>query len=79
MVDDMLNIYPNPTRNELHISATKGISYTVTLTDISGQVLRTERFEGDRTTLSLANMDAGMYFVTVSSGSMMKQYRVVKL
>jgi hypothetical protein len=79
MVDDLLNIYPNPAKDKLTISAGQDATYTVTMTNISGQILMTEQFQGDHTTLLLAGLDTGIYFVTVSGGSATKQYRVVKL
>lgn len=79
MVDDVLNIYPNPTRDNLAINASKADVYTVTLLDISAKVLSAYQFEGDRSSLSLVGYDPGVYFVTVSSGIGSKTYRIVKL
>ena len=79
MVDNVLNIYPNPTRDQINITADQGATYSVVLTDISGQIVSVSQFTGDRTALSLTSLDAGVYFVTVSSANSMKRYRVVKL
>lgn len=66
-VDEMgltdVNIYPNPTTDVLHVAA-DGYS-TVTITNMLGQVIRTENISGTQFTLDVADLNAGVYFINL--------------
>jgi phosphatidylserine/phosphatidylglycerophosphate/cardiolipin synthase-like enzyme len=79
MVDDIIQIFPNPTSDQLNIKTTEASQHTLIISDVSGQTIKTISFAGEHTSLSLAGFDAGVYFISVSSCSGMKKYRVVKL
>ena len=78
MIDDVLQIYPNPTYDRININSGE-TDYMITLTDISGHIISVQSYHAVHTSLSLSGLDSGAYFVTVSSAAGTKQYRVEKL
>lgn len=61
-------IYPNPASNLVHIVPSIEGNYTVDLIDNSGRVLVSKSIENDICKLDISSLNAGNYFLRVSSG-----------
>ena len=72
------NIYPNPTRGELHIQASDMVSVSVLNT--LGQMLFNQAVKGDEIILDMARYEAGVYMIniTTKNGSSVKRVVVTK-
>lgn len=66
-----INLYPNPVQNYLTISTTSTIQdeIYVTISTITGQIVKTESFAEIKHTINIANLYAGMYMVKVVQGN----------
>ncbi|MBL7718720.1 MAG: T9SS type A sorting domain-containing protein [Flavipsychrobacter sp.] len=75
---DNITVYPNPTQGQVHINLPAGYhDATLTVRNITGQLLQT-RTAGDRhTTLSLAGQPQGIYFLEVKKNAQRKTFRIV--
>jgi hypothetical protein len=66
-VDEMgltdVNIYPNPTTDVLYVAA-DGYS-TVSITNMLGQVIRTENINDTQFALNVTDLNAGVYFINL--------------
>lgn len=68
-------IYPNPFRNELHLTSFTG---SVQIFDLSGRLLMTEKADGD-ITLDTSLLIPGLYLLkTQDTGGTINSYRLVK-
>jgi hypothetical protein len=56
-----VKIYPNPTTDVLHVAA-EGYS-TVSITNLLGQVISTEKISDTQFTLNVADLTSGVYFI----------------
>lgn len=64
----MQAVYPNPSGGDVQIVFVNSNStHTITLTDLSGKVLRTETASGDTYTLEKNNIAPGMYFLKATN------------
>ena len=66
-LQDGFRAYPNPAGSELHIEALRGYSgmSVVRLFDISGSLVREAQLQGVKTTLSLADLYHGLFFLEI--------------
>lgn len=58
-----VNVYPNPFKDVLHIADIKDVK-SVTVTDVAGRVVKT--IDNPTTELQLAELNAGLYLVTMN-------------
>ncbi len=72
---DKLTIYPNPARDQVVIASTTMLTdASVTLINVNGQrIIQKKNQSGDKITLNLAGVAAGVYIVEVTAGE--KVYR----
>jgi hypothetical protein len=61
-------IYPNPASNLVHIVPSLEGNYSVDLIDNSGRVLLSKSIENDICKLDINTLNAGNYFIRVTSG-----------
>jgi hypothetical protein len=65
----MVEVYPNPARDVISISASKE-GFGVTVTNVIGAVIYEEKtVRGESTSVSLGGKPRGVYFVTVTTGT----------
>ena len=62
-----LKIYPNPAGNNTVIEVGTTNPYTLTVTNIMGQVVHTEKGQQSQVNLNVANYPAGVYIVNVKT------------
>jgi len=65
--DDFYHIYPNPSKGRLIIE-TNLANYSIRILSIDGQLLHSTK-GNQRTSLSLENLAAGIYFIEISTSS----------
>lgn len=76
-----IRIYPNPVVNELHLRLNKSYtSITLTLTDISGKIVRKQGMSGSTTnlTLDVPTLSSGLYFLTIEADDQVLTKKVFK-
>lgn len=61
--DDMVKIYPNPSNGILYVENTSGEDVSMSIYSITGQVVLEKRIESGTKTISLEQIEAGIYFV----------------
>ena len=67
---ELINVYPNPSQGEIHVTLKEGAKAEVTVFDIMGHKLYTYSFNGlNHTTLEnyLNTLDSGIYFINAVS------------
>lgn len=64
-----LNFFPNPVKQDLSISVDDCELYTVLITDITGKEVLKDSFNEKDHKISIRNLEAGTYFLKVSSGN----------
>lgn len=71
-------VYPNPTNGDLNIVHTSGVE-NVTVSDMTGRIIMNATPGDNLTTLSLSELAAGVYYITVSGSSLSTQsIKVIK-
>jgi hypothetical protein len=74
-----LNLFPNPTTGRVHIKLPSAEKAVVSVYDFSGKKIAEAASNGtDVITLSLAEMNSGFYFYTVSTPTYRKTGRLIK-
>jgi hypothetical protein len=71
------NIYPNPVNDKLVISATDAIN-SITIYNLQGTAVFSRKVNGRTVELSLSELNAGIYFVKVQSGSEVYVSKITK-
>ncbi len=71
------NVYPNPTQDLLNIDS-ESIIESVSISNITGQMLKEYHFENKNIQLSLEHLSTGIYFVKVRTDSKMQTIKIIK-
>jgi uncharacterized repeat protein (TIGR02543 family) len=71
-----VSLYPNPVSELLNISGLDG-SETLTVVDLSGRVLLTQKANAGTTRLSVSTLPQGTYLVKVARGAAVKAVKIV--
>ena len=65
-IDLSLFVYPNPTHNILHLSATNSIEIqSIQVLNLSGQTVMTKTPNKKRVSLNISKFNSGMYFILI--------------
>ncbi len=81
ITDNLLAIYPNPTsgsRVEIKVSSAL-IGSRLKVYDVNGRVVKEILLTNEKSALSIANMEAGVYVVKVENGKTQIQKKFVKM
>ncbi len=74
-----VNAYPNPVDQILHIAVTgRADNATVSLTDVTGKVIRTIAIEEDKTQISMSGLAQGVYFIRYADDARSETIKVNK-
>ncbi|MEZ4889821.1 MAG: T9SS type A sorting domain-containing protein [Crocinitomicaceae bacterium] len=65
-LENAVKAYPNPFENELTLTASQTVQFTIT--DMNGKVIVATSEMKDKVTISTENWNRGVYFVTVKGG-----------
>ncbi len=77
-LQDLYEVYPNPTKGELYISTGTTYDKTILIIDERGRVVRKEINNYLTTYLNISDLAGGIYFVKISSEAGTKQFKIVK-
>jgi Secretion system C-terminal sorting domain len=72
------NVYPNPFGTQFTVEMSKAAQYNVQVVSVLGQQVMNENVNGNKLVINSENWDAGVYFMTVTSGNTQEIIRVVK-
>ena len=75
-----LSVYPNPAANETFVTIENAGMTTVSVYDVQGRLISTESVEavaGEQVRISTEMLNAGVYFVTVNSESVVRTAKLV--
>ncbi len=74
-----IEIYPNPTKDKLFISTSKIGTYTVSVYDITGKIVKSQNVSQNET-IDLNSIENGLYFVKISDSKnvILKVSKLVK-
>jgi len=62
----MIRIYPNPANNKIAIESNEiSVLGTLSITNIQGQKILTQKIEGNKTEVQISNLTSGVYFVKI--------------
>jgi hypothetical protein len=62
---DLLEVYPNPSKDLVNVNLSGNNSYNVTVTDILGAVVYSKTSNTEKLSINLSNKAKGIYFITV--------------
>ena len=71
-----LSLFPNPTQDQLHIDSKDSEIKELTISDMSGRIVFHQN--GNVVTLSLGNLQNGIYNATIVTTSGSKTEKVIK-
>ena len=71
------SIYPNPTNGELFVSHPLNSEFNITITDITGKVLKTTTLQNNES-VNVSHYPQGMYFIQIVSGTDKNTYKFIK-
>jgi len=70
------NMYPNPSKDWIYINNSEKINH-ISFTNITGQVIYSDKFNSFSLSISVATIPRGLYFVTVYTHSGMSTHRLM--
>lgn len=73
-----ISIYPNPTNDLVYFEQANSSRIKYTITSLTGQEIATQTSELSNVVLDLSSVQAGTYFVTLSSGNFKIVKKIVK-
>ena len=75
---DDLNLWPNPTREELNLTLTSAEDITLNIIDSWGRVVIQRKIAGNSTKISLERLPAGTYTVVVYTADAVYKKQIIK-
>lgn len=76
---NQFNVFPNPATSVITIANTNALVNEVTIADTNGRIVRTEKFDDiTNATVSISDLSAGIYLVTITSDKGIVTKKVVK-
>jgi len=78
-IDDLMEIFPNPTTNILIIKTNNLGQYSVEINSLNGQVIYTSQMDGPFHQLNLSLLPKGVYFITIRSKDFVTTRKIIKL
>jgi hypothetical protein len=75
---DKVAVYPNPLKDKVNVKAEQMKSLTVV--NMTGQVVMRQDVDTDETTLDLSELNSGLYILNIEteSGMMTRQINIIK-
>jgi Secretion system C-terminal sorting domain len=72
------NVYPNPFGTQFTVEMSTSSQYNIQVVSVLGQEVMNETINGNKLVINSENWDAGVYFMTITSGNTQEIIRVVK-
>jgi hypothetical protein len=77
-IDSSITIFPNPTKNNLHITADNTIK-SIALYDVQGRMLTQEIHNEKEVNLDISNQASGVYFIQINTENGVNTEKIIKL
>jgi hypothetical protein len=71
------SVYPNPAADIININSNKILNAVVTVSDITGKVVKTSTINGFTASVNTTGLNNGIYYVTIAEGSSASTQKVV--
>jgi hypothetical protein len=65
--DQEISIYPNPATTVLNLSSTEMMDFSISITDITGRVISTERVLDSSHVIDVSNLTSGIYLLSLET------------
>ncbi len=78
MEDANFSIYPNPTRDLLHVISKTNASHNFHLMDLSGKTISKGKITASNATIPVAELTNGVYILVLENGKSLNQYKIIK-
>ncbi len=79
VINQSIELFPNPATNRLTIKADNSAWHSFTITNTIGQTMDQMPISGTETTVNVASLPAGLYYITFSGGNGTKMMKFVKM
>ncbi len=77
-IDSSITIYPNPTKNNIYITANNNIK-SISLYDIQGRILVSEKHNHKEVNLNISNQASGIYFIKINTEKGVNTEKIIKM
>jgi hypothetical protein len=71
------SVYPNPASEVININSTKMLNAAVTVSDLTGKVVKTSTINGLTSSVNTSGLNSGIYYVTITEGNSTSTQKVV--
>ncbi|MFM7666576.1 MAG: T9SS type A sorting domain-containing protein [Bacteroidota bacterium] len=71
------SVYPNPASEVININSTKMLNAVVTISDLTGKVVKTSSINGLTASVNTSGLNNGIYYVTITEGNSTSTQKVV--
>jgi hypothetical protein len=71
------SVYPNPASEVININSSKMLNATISLTDLTGKVVKTSTINGLTASVNTSGLNNGIYYVTITNGNSTSTQKVV--
>jgi hypothetical protein len=75
--ENQIQLYPNPTSNRVNLVYTNGIGSEVTLMDIRGRVIWTQRMESEQIEFSVNSLAPGIYNIAILNNNVVVNKKLI--
>lgn len=73
-----LNLYPNPAKENITLRYSASNDYLVSISDVTGRILRTMNMSNSENTVSITDLESGIYLMTIIDSGKIITKRFVK-
>jgi len=63
----LLNTFPNPTSNQINISLPSEENWNISITDITGKIISTQNYFGNKFNANVVEYSSGIYFIRLTN------------
>jgi len=76
--ENVVSIFPNPTKGKVYIRLSQTDFVTISIFDITGQLILSESFTGTKSVIDLSSFETGIYFIKLKGKNTLKTARLIK-
>jgi hypothetical protein len=73
----VIALYPNPSNSQIYYDTKSTATFEFTIFDGVGKVLQTGTFTSDHAKIDLSNFAKGVYYITISAGTLKQTDRII--
>ncbi len=78
LIDNLIDLYPNPSTNNLNIEFNFGLIQRIEITDLSGKLVKTLSCNNSKLEIDISNLSSGIYFLNGISDQRVFRKKFVK-